>query len=67
MMWTITHEDSNGERVKTFSYYPCEWRTQADAQAYLEALIQRGDLAARIYLDQPALMSSMRVDKVGTF
>lgn len=66
-MWTITHEDSNGERVKTFSYTPHVWDTRVKAQAYLDALIQRGDLAARIFQDRPALRSSMRVEEVGTF
>ena len=66
-MWTITHIDSNGNRVKTFSYAPCEWATQHEAQAYLNALVKRGDLAAKIFQDQPAVMASMAVRKQGAY
>lgn len=65
-MWTITHV-RDGERVRTFYYDPCKWATRAEAQRYLDALIQRGDLAARIFPGEDALMASMRVDEIGKF
>ena len=66
-LWTITHEDSNGIRVKTFSYDPHVWPTKEKAQTYLTALLKRGDLQSKIFQDDAALMVTMKVSEMGKF